>query len=118
MTYTREQLIDICLNAIVWEGNWEDRDTCDAQMGVGACLALLKAGCKFQVKTKENSELQDSQVSDDDIIHIKFWAKNAKWFNILDADTEEYPDGLDSIELQFHLPTQRLLDEKRGKDWY
>lgn len=51
---TREDLIAICERAIVPQDHWRNRDSASAQLGVGAALVLLKAGCKFVVLTADN----------------------------------------------------------------
>lgn len=116
--YTREELTAICEKAIVPHAKWDNRDSLANHMNVAKCWMLLKAGCKFEVRTKENSK---SLITDDDTIWINFWAKNFAWFeNLLDDD--EYPEGYrhedsGSGELMYYLPTEKCLKEANGGSW-
>lgn len=122
MKYTKKQLISICEDAIVQQEKWADRDSFSSQLQLGQALVLLKAECKFEIITRENADSYSTCYSDEDTIWIKFWAKNFKWFDILDGDTEEYPNGLSCFDngddLMFYLPTRKRLEKKKGKDWY
>lgn len=118
MKYSANELIKICEAAVVSQNKWEDRDSAAAQIQVGKCLALLRAGCKFEVKTKENSKPKDSCVSDDHTIWLEFWVKDFKWFDLLDQDEETYPDGCQDSDYTFYLPTKKRLNETKGGDWY
>lgn len=116
MNYTRKKLIDICEKAIVNQSKWKNRDSASSQIGVGKCWVLLKSGCKFQVSTKENTK--GSCITDENTIWIQFWVKDFKWHDVLDADTDEYPDGIDDSDYQFYLPTEKRLKKSNGEDWY
>lgn len=112
--YTREELIAICEKAIVPQSEWSDRDSFDSIKGVGIAYALLKAGCKFQVLYEE------PLITDESTIWIKFWVKNFSWFEM--ANEEDCPDGYcsdsDGSELTIYLPTEKRLEQTKGKDWY
>ncbi len=99
--YTRKELIEICEKASVVQSKWTDRDSAKTQIEVGTCLTLLKSGCKFEIKTKENANDHSGLITDNETIWIQFWVKDFKWFDWMDADEEEYPDGLNHSDYFF-----------------
>ena len=113
MEYTREKLIEICEKAIVKHDQWSDRDSASSHIGVGTCWALLKAGCKFQINTKEN--IKGDCVTDNHTIWIQLWVKDFGWFEYAE---EEEEDGYDKSDYHFYLPTEKRLKEANSKDWY
>ena len=115
--YTRKELIDICEKAIVSQKKWSDRDSASSQIDIGKVWALLKSGCKFEISTEENEKIS-GLVTDDKTIWIQFWVKNFAWFDHLDADEEEFPNGIQNSDYFFYLPTKKRLEESKGKDWY
>src|SRR5258705_8782759 len=102
--YTRKELIDICEKSIVNQSKWENRDSASNHINVGKCWTLLKSGCKFEIATKEK-EFISNCITDNDTIWIQFWVKDFCWHDTLDADEEEYPNGVQSSEYFFYLPT-------------
>ena len=98
-SFTREVLLQLCNDAIVQESSWSDPDTTNSQLGVGACWALLKAGCEYKTNL------------DDYYIHIHFKAKDSIWF---ERSEPVYNDN----KYKFYLPTRERLNEAEGKDWY
>lgn len=115
--YTRKELIEICESAIVSQNKWNDRDSASSQIDIGKCWALLKAGCKFEISTKDNEKISQC-ITDDKTIWIQFWVKDFCWFDTLDADSSELPDGIKNSDYFFYLPTKKRLEESKGKDWY
>ena len=118
MKYERQELIEICEAAFVPQSKWSDRDSASSQIKLGTAYALLKAGCKYEIQTKENSDEGSSCITDDNTIWIQFWVKDFQWFDWLDADEEEYPDGREDHDYHFYLPTKKRLSESQGEDWY
>ena len=102
MTYSREDLIDICERAIVPHENWRNRDTPSAQEGIGKAWAFLKAGCVFRVLT------EGSLASDDRTI----------WIEIDHDDFGTRDWGGPGETEMFYLPTDARLAAVNGKDWY
>lgn len=102
--YTREELIGLCEKASVQEHDWSNRDSAEAQMQIGKCLMLLKAGCEFVIWT-EGDEDADTCITDEDTIwvNIKF-----KGFAFFEGDMEE--------KEHFYIPTKKRVGE--GGDWY
>lgn len=107
--YTRELLIELCEKAFVKQEDWKDRDSADAQAGIAMSLMLLKAGCKFEAS---GSEIFTHTID------ITFWVKDFTWWDVLDADEVEYPDGVNNGKYTYYIPTQYKLDQVAGKDWY
>lgn len=113
--YTREELVAICERAMVPQDKWNDHGSCSAQIGVGAALVLLKAGCKFDVLTADNQKGERAPlITNEKTIWIRFWVHNFMWFEIGDEDD---PDGF-KHENMICLPTPEHLDEAQGNDWY
>lgn len=108
--YTREELIKICEKAIVPESKWSDRDSASSIRQVGDCWALLKAGCDFEVRTKENTEKDSNCITDEDTIWVDFFFNGFQRF--------EYGEDVDKEEKTNYLPTPKRLSEIKGKDWY
>lgn len=105
MTYTRDDLIDICERAIVLEEHWHDRDSAKAQLDVGQAWALLKAGCDFrQLDGTKHEYLK----TDERTIWIEI---DYKGFNVFEMGSEK-------DEETFYLPTPERLEQCAGTDWY
>lgn len=102
-TYTREALIDICERAIVPHDRWSNRDTPDAQKGVGEAWALLKAGCDFTVI------YGDSSIGTDD---------RTIWLRIAHDSFVTFDYGGSQDDELIYLPTPKRIDANEGKDWY
>ena len=108
MEYTREKLIDICERAIVPHDEWADRDTAGTQEGIGKSLVFLKAGCKFEVKTEENTRDGSGCITDDRTIWIQFWVRG---WNYFEFPSDEETDGIHNSDYFFYLPTEKRLNE-------
>lgn len=121
MEYTREKLIEICESAIVPQSQWDDRDSASAQEGVGKVLVFLRAGCDFEVKTKENTK--GDCITNENTIWIQFWVKDFRWFEWGNEDGWDRPRkdgkiGNDNHDYHFYLPTEKRLESADGGDWY
>lgn len=117
--YTREELISICERAIVPQSKWENRDSEQAQAGVGRCWQLLKCGCEFEVLigSKEQSTLL---ATDENVIWLQFYVHNFAWFENDEDSRPAKGYDIDSTgePLNFYLPTEKALVNAKGKDWY
>lgn len=109
--YTREDLIGICERAIVPQEKWSDRDSHHAHEGIGESWALLKAGCKFKVCTKENQPKGDSCVTDEETIWLEIYVRDFNYFE------SEHEDRKENMNTHF-LPTPERLAKANGEDWY
>lgn len=110
MQYTREELIKICEQAFVPQNKWHNRDSSSAQIHLGECYALLKAGCHFEMN-------QDGPKPDDQTIWIQFFVKDFLWFE--GSQETEFGNKSNSQEdYLYYLPTQKRLDKANGQDWY
>lgn len=103
--YTRDQLIDICEQAIVDCSQWSDRDSLAAQINIGTAWALLMANVPFVVLTEDND---GDLVTDDHIIWIRF--KDIPGFGAFEGGNTE-------TEICY-LPTPQRLDIHGTTDWY
>jgi hypothetical protein len=111
--YTREDLIKICEQAFVSENLWHDRDSESSQSKLGECYALLRDGCEFEVVYKDNM-----CETDDNTIWLYVYSKGFMYYESVWGN--ETPEELKSYKEKkhFYLPTQKRLDEVKGKDWY
>ena len=107
--YTREQLIEICLSAIVPQEDWSDRDSASAQQKVGQCFALLKSGCDYAILT------EGSLTTTEETIWLEIEFRGFDWFDsyFCDESEEAYLE-----RKTFYLPTLEKLEQANGKDWY
>lgn len=103
-TYTREDLITICEQAVVPESKWLDRDSHRSQCKVGEAWALLKAGCDFKVL------YSGVCATDDKTIWIEIYAEDFNRF--------EWGREVDKWEETYYLPTRKRLEARPGQDWY
>lgn len=102
---TREELIDLCERGVVSHDRWSNRDSAQAQRQLGECLALLRAGCEFQV-------IQVGNLKSD----AKTW-----WVCIEFRGFQSFEYGLDEVGFDdetFYVPTAERLERADGGDWY
>lgn len=112
-TYTREELLDICEKSFVPQDKWWDRDSASAQLGVGKCYALLKAGCEYKILFTVDG---DGCSTDDKTIWIQFYVHDFQWF---EYGSESFDHrGVEDMDYHFYLPTLKRLEERKGGDWY
>jgi len=104
ITYSREELVKICEQAIVPENKWCNRDSASAQANIGKCWAYLKAGCDFRVMCEESDNYC---ISDERTI----------WVEIIHDGFECFEVGKKSRDV-FYLPTPERIAEHVGNDWY
>lgn len=103
--YSREELIAICERGVVSEKKWGNRDSCEAQQQLGACWALLKAGCEFYIR---QGIVGDNCSTDARTIWVEV---NAHGFSNFDH-------GGDLDDKTFYLPTPQRLENAKDGDWY
>ena len=101
MDYTREELISICNDASVPQDKWRNRDSADAQRQMGDCLALLRAGCQFEISHEY------SLATDEHTIWIVIRYKGFDYFELGEISQET-----------FYLPTRLRLEHSQDSDWY
>ncbi len=112
--YTREKLLEIIERSWLPEKKWENRDSGTAQIHLGSLYALLKAGCEFKILRKDEKAIMHKSniVTDDETIWIEVKYKGFTSFDWCD----EEEGAVDKHT--FYLPTEKRLDEAKGKDWY
>lgn len=102
--YDREELIALCVAAVVPQDKWCDRDSSSAQQKIGAAWALLSAGCDFEIlRGKHRMDTDDQTIW----IEITF-----RGFN--DFEYGEDPSYTETL----YLPTRKRLTLNEGRDWY
>lgn len=102
-SYTRDELVAICEQAVVPHEQWSDRDTASAQEGVGKAWAFLRAGCDFLVRTEGGLCVTDEQTIWIEITHDNF--------GVIDWGGPQETE-------RFYLPTPARLASTSGEDWY
>ena len=106
MTYTRQELIDLCELAIVPEGEWLDRDSCKAQQNLGVAWVLLKAGVEYEI----------DKDTDEETIWLTL-KPNGFWSFDIGGE-----DGRSMDEIYLYLPTRAKVATAKGRgsssDWY
>lgn len=104
---TREELMLLCLDGMVDEIHWRDRDSAIAMMQLGQAYALLAAHCKFIIQTADNTK-DGTAVTDDRTIWIQVQYKGFDYFE----------ESVFSFQT-FYIPTrQRLHESTVQTDWY
>lgn len=102
--YTREQLIELCLQGIVPVKMWSNRDTAHSQQKLGMAAALLTAGCDFYFTADPKT--------DESTIWIEISFPGFQAFEYGPSDREYYDTEL------FYIPTPKRLRDADGGDWY
>lgn len=101
--YTRTELIEICEKAIIDHTKWSDRDSSASIIQIGTCWALLKANCEFEVLHK------GGLITDTKTIWVE-----VKYTDFMGFECGEK----NNKEETFYLPTEEILIETEGRDWY
>lgn len=104
---TREELIDLCEKALVPQEKWRNRDSAEAQLQIGRCWALLRAGCEFRICDREED---DPCLTNEYTVWVEITYKGFDYFDSL------YDESMD--EATFYIPTQKRIEERNGRDWY
>jgi hypothetical protein len=133
----REDLIELCKDAVVYHTKWRNRDSHLAQKGIQSIYKGLTAGLDFRIVTKE---ISPDYHSDDTYLIVEFLqpidfeklksAKNLEissredYFKDCDPEYESEMfdgDGIDfySKYTKHYMPTRQRLEEIGiGNDWY
>ena len=133
----REELIELCQDAVVHHTKWRDRDSYSAQKGIQSIYRGLTAGLDFRIITEE---IDSGYHSDEDTILVEFSQpidfdklKDGKtleissrqdYFKDCDPDYEsEMFDGggidFDSNYTQTYMPTRKRINDRGFRnDWY
>lgn len=134
---TREELIQLCKDAVVHHTKWQDRDSYSAQRNVQSIYKGLTAGLEFRIVTKE---IDAEYHSDNEVLIIEFMkpidfnkldkgldleiSSREDYFKDCDPeqDTEMFDgDGIDfySNYTQTYMPTREKINSVGiGNDWY
>lgn len=134
---TREELIQICQDALVHHTKWMDRDSYLAQKSIQSIYQGLTAGLEFRIVTKD---ISPDYHSDEDTIVVEFLQpidfdklETAKHLAISsredyfkDCDPEYESEMFDGVGIDFHseftksyMPTRKRIEDCGvGNDWY
>ena len=133
----REELIELCKDAVVHHTKWKNRDSYCAQKSVQSIYKGLTAGLDFMVVTKE---MDAGYHSDEEVLIVEFEQpidhdklETAKHLEISsredyfkDCDPECEREMFDGTGIDFHssftrtyMPTRKRIEEAGiGNDWY
>ena len=103
MEYTRDVLVNMCYNAIVPQEKWCDRDSAESQKQVGQCMALLLAGCDYEI-------LHGGDYCSTD--------ERTVWLEVRAEGFDSFETGGELEHLTFYLPTAQRVRDAGGGDWY
>lgn len=135
--YTREELIEICKDAVVHHTKWRNRDSYCAQKEIQSIYRGLTAGLDFRIVTKE---IDPDYHSHEKTLIIEFLQpidfdklENAQNLNISsrddyfkDCDPDYETEMFDGRGIEFYsdftksyMPTRERLEGCGiGNDWY
>jgi len=129
--YRREELIEICEDAVVPCENWDNRDSYSAQVNIQSIYALLKANVKYVVyQEDETLWIEFGPITKEDVKECRKYYLGIDsiddYFNLKDVNNEEmfYAYGLSisneniGEKIRMYMPTRKRLQEVSGKDWY
>lgn len=116
---SRQDLIQLCVDGVVQEKDWTDRDSAKSQIQLGEACALLMAGCDFRVLTGEVKSSPTSHlVSDADTWWIEIFYEGFGYYETFSSeDTEEERLSYRQSKTAY-IPTRQRLNDRVGKDWY
>ena len=101
MEISREDLLQICADALVPQEKWHDRDSASAQRQLGECFILLSAGCDYTVREGAQNMLW---------VHV--------FYNGFSSFEYGRTDPRNQDDEEFYVPTRERLDRNKGGDWY
>ena len=127
---TREELIQLCRDAVVHHTKWGNRDSYLAQVNIRKAYRQLTAGMEFEI---EDGDRDNFIKSGEYTIWLNFPEDNGKegedlaissredYFN--DCDPERNTEMFDvwddsSFDFCSYIPTRKRLDLANGGDWY
>lgn len=130
--YTREELIQICRDAVVHHTKWDNRDSYSAQINVQEAFRALTAGWDFSVCSEGLLTTNSSTIwitltpvegvdvyKDGEYLNI---SSRDEYFEDCDPEynTEMFDNYGESFDGAFssYLPTRERLDTTCGDDWY
>lgn len=132
MVYSREDLIQICRDAVVPYTKWNDRDSYSAQRNIQSIYEGLSVGLEYTISIDGNSidiyfkPPTDAQLNDmvNNYLEIDSRDSYIDWYiqeNGEDSNPEMFDGyGIDwrSDYLGSYMPTRERLDNANGYDWY
>jgi hypothetical protein len=131
---SRDELISICLDAVVHHSNWHDRDSYTAQLSIQDIYKGLTAGLEYEVTYESEWDISDvcytvsflKPIDKDKLNQFGRYLEISSledYRNDCDPDYEtEMFDGegidFNSDWLSSYMPTREKLEKANGGDWY
>ena len=126
--YTREELIDLCRDAVVHHTGWGNRDSYSSQVNIQEAYRALTAGWDFEIDPDTDDRtvwVLLTPVSGIDTVRDGEWLSISsldEYFQDCDPEYEtemfdcyrRYLDG----PFTAYIPTRERLDQSAGGDWY
>lgn len=122
---SREELIELCRDAVVPFLKWNNRDSYLSQVNLTSIYAGLKAGLKYSIKIeggtiwitfkkptkKQRADLSNHNLNIDSLDDYRqHFGDESEMFDGNGIDWDSY--------LGSYMPTRKRLDECQGEDWY
>lgn len=108
--------MQLCLDGMVEQQYWSNRDSAKAVIQLGQAYALLATFCKFVVLRGETEGSTSHLKTDGQTIWIEVTYKGFDWFE--GDGSGDRSDRLCSRDT-FYIPTRQRLDNARvQRDWY
>jgi len=127
MEYSREELIQICKDAVVEFHKWLDRDSYLAQVNINSIYMGLCAGVEYSYKVEDNRTIWINFKKPTETQRKKL-LNNQLDIDSLEDYREEYGYDTEMFDgygidwnghyLGGYLPTRERLIEADGGDWY
>ncbi len=129
---TREELINICEDAIVPVKKWHDRDSNLSQIQLQDIYRGLKANIPFTTKIENDTiwvhfdKPTDEQLSSMNQFYLNIGSRDEyyNWY-LNEYQDDDYPEMFDGYGIEWnsgyrggYLPTRKRLNETKGGDWY
>lgn len=128
--YTRKDLIQLCIDAVVPHYKWHDRDSYAAQLSIQSIYEGLTGGVKYSYTITNNTiwitfnkPIKD-QLKKSQHLNIDSRDDYFNWFLKEYGDNLE-PEMFDSIGIDWnsnyltsYMPTRERLNNCNNDDWY
>lgn len=124
---SRQELIEICLDAVVDWSKWTDRDSYSAQKSIQSIYEGLTAGLEYDITRDENNAYYHIDFTQP--INLTMLDQEGKYLEISSRDEYWEENGyesemFDSYGIDFrteytssYMPTREFLNYVDGQDW-
>lgn len=133
MEYTREDLIEICLNAVVPASKWSNRDSWCAQSNVADIYQALTSGVNYTyyidgetiwlhfdeiANDEQRKQMSYLGIDDDDDYYAHMEENDPDYDRYSDEMFTPNPNSITHETFHGYLPTRERLEKADGDDWY